>query len=109
MCLRRRSGLQVGLWSNGKGDGGGRALVGGLAWAGAGIETSSLGSPSNPTIRLVVGVAPEAVAEAESLRSKLRTCEARQTSVLRELHLHELDADQLRRMAEVAPRASRAR
>ncbi len=86
----------------GKGDGGGRAIVGGLIWAGGNIETPSLGSPSNPRMRIVVGISPVGVAEAESLRGKLRTCEERQSAILEHLGVPQLDAGRLGRLVKKA-------
>jgi uncharacterized protein (DUF342 family) len=93
----------------GAGGGSGRALVGGLAWAGGTIEVPSLGSPSNPHLHVVCGVDPRAVAEAEALRGKVRRCEARQATRLRELGLGQLDADALRRRLEKSSGALRDR
>lgn len=87
----------------GKGDGKGRALVGGLAWAAQGIETPSLGSPSNPRIRLVAGVDPGAMAVAEGVRAKARICQARQAEALARLGVRQIDARVLRHRAESAP------
>ncbi|MFH1572297.1 MAG: flagellar assembly protein A, partial [Gemmatimonadota bacterium] len=75
----------------GAGEGGGRALVGGMAWGARGIETPSLGSPSNPRIRLVAGIDPARVEQTEMLRSRIRACEAREAQALEGLGLRQLD------------------
>ena len=81
----------------GQGEGSGRALVGGLMWAGTGIETPSLGSPSNPRIRLVVGIDPVLVSDADEVRRKVRTCERRQLEALERFGLNHLDAEAVKR------------
>jgi uncharacterized protein (DUF342 family) len=66
----------------GKGEGKGRAVVGGLIWGARGIEARSLGSPSNANLRIVTGVDPDEVAHVEQLRARMRTCEEQQRKVL---------------------------
>jgi uncharacterized protein len=86
----------------GKGEGSGRALVGGMAWAAAGITVSSLGSPSNPNLRLVVGIDPQLVDEADRLRGLLRACDEAEQQALAELGLKSLDAGRIRQKLEHA-------
>ncbi len=71
----------------GMGEGSGRALVGGVVWAAGGCETPSLGSPSNPRIRLILGVDPHRVDEAGRLRAGMRKVEEQQQQLLAELGL----------------------
>lgn len=92
--LRCRGQLTVA----GKGEGSGRALVGGLVWAAKGIESSSLGSESNPHVRLVVGIDPDLVAEAERLRARVRAVEKEETRLLRALGVKRLDASQIKKV-----------
>ena len=68
---------------SGAGEGSGRALVGGLVWAGKGIETPSLGSPTNPKIRVVAGVDPELVRRSEKVRARFKLLEDRQKKLLK--------------------------
>jgi len=84
----------------GAGEGGGRALVGGLVWAGKGIEAPSLGSPSNPRIRVVAGIDPGAVEQTEILRGKIRACETRQREALEALGLRQLDVRAIKAKAK---------
>lgn len=88
---------------SGEGEGTGRSLVGGLVWAGGGIETPSLGSPSNPKIRVVVGVDPELVSRAEKARAQLRQLETRQKKVLAALGVETLDLRVIKQKLRAAP------
>ncbi|MBT3345180.1 MAG: DUF342 domain-containing protein [Gemmatimonadetes bacterium] len=82
----------------GMGEGSGRALVGGLVWAGGGCETPSLGSPSNPNIRLIVGVSPHKVDEADKLRGGLRQAELQQQELLDELGLERFNVTRIKEL-----------
>lgn len=84
----------------GAGEGGGRALVGGLVWAGKGIEVPSLGSPSNPRIRVVAGIDPLVVEQTEELRGKIRACEIQERVALKVLGLRQLDVRAIRAKAK---------
>ncbi len=75
----------------GRGEGKARALVGGLVWAGQGIETLSVGSPYNSVTRLVSGVDFRQVERMESLRSALYTCEERMQEHMKKLDITTLD------------------
>lgn len=107
--LRCRGRLTVA----GMGEGSGRALVGGLVWAAGGIETPSLGSPSNPRIHLVLGVDPDIVDEMERLRHRLRIAQTRRQRLLDDLGLERLDGAAikalLRQTADAEERAARVR
>ena len=85
--VRARGGITV----TGAGEGSGRALVGGLVWAGKGIETPSLGSPSNPRIRVVAGVDPQLVDRSERIRGKLKLLDERQQKLLDAIGVDEFD------------------
>lgn len=85
----------------GMGEGSGRALVGGLVWAADGCETPSLGSPSNPHIRLILGVDPRLVDEVDRLRIGLRKIEAKQAELLAELGLATFDVAKIRSLLKV--------
>lgn len=84
----------------GAGEGGGRALVGGMVWAVKGIEAPSLGSPSNPRIRLVAGIDPSLVEQTEEVRGKIRACEALEREVLSALNLRQLDVRVIKQRAK---------
>jgi hypothetical protein len=75
----RSSGRVIAL---GKGDSVKWAVVGGLVWGAKGVEARSLGSPTNPGLRVVTGVDPLAMSKAEELRTELRTGEEQQGKVL---------------------------
>lgn len=80
----------------GRGDGKARSLVGGLVWAGLGIESSSIGSPYNSATRLVSGVDFRQVERMEKLRSMHRVCEERMYEHMEELDMPTLDLDLVR-------------
>ncbi|MBT5144821.1 MAG: DUF342 domain-containing protein [Gemmatimonadetes bacterium] len=90
--LRCGGRLKVG----GMGEGSGRALVGGLVWAGKGVETPSLGSPSNPRIRLILGIDPSSVDQSEDLRKRLRKVDARRRKLLEFLGLERFNASEIK-------------
>ena len=99
------------LLAGGKGEGSGRAVVGGLVWAAQGIEAPSLGSPSNPRLKVVVGIDPEQVTQAERARAKLRAIEAREAELLKMLGLKRFDArlikERLKSTADASERATK--
>jgi len=91
----------------GAGEGGGRALVGGLVWAGKGIEAPSLGSASNPRIRLVAGTDPGLVEQTQEAHAKMRTCEALERAALKALKMRQLDVSLVKRKAKALEGAER--
>jgi len=91
-----------------KGDASGRALVGGLVWGATGIATPSLGSPSNPKIRVVAGVDPDLVSRSEQARAKLKLLEDRQKKLLGVLGVGALDPRAIKQKLKAAPAARRA-
>ena len=98
------------LLVGGKGEGSGRAIVGGLAWAAHGIETPSLGSPSNPRLKIVVGIDPAQVTQAEKARAKLRAIEGRERELLGAIGVKRFDPrlikEKLKSMADAQERAT---
>lgn len=86
----------------GKGGKDGRTLIGGLVWAGGSIETASLGSPSNPHLRVIVGVDPAAASETERLHNLSRLCAEQQQQILQQLGQRHIDARRLQRLADTA-------
>ena len=92
----------------GAGQGSSLALVGGTIWAGGGIETPSLGSPSNPHIRLVVGIDPMLKQESDELQEKLRLCDGKLSDALAQLGLGHLDTGRIERKANAAELEERA-
>jgi uncharacterized protein (DUF342 family) len=95
-----RAGGQVRV--AGAGEGSGRAMVGGLVWAGKGIETASLGSPTNPQIRIVAGIDPTMVAKSDEVRAKIRACEAKEREALDAMGMKQLDPQDIKRRARAA-------
>lgn len=91
----------------GMGEGSGRALVGGLMWAGRKIETPSLGSPSNPRIRVVVGVDPHLVMRSEKLRKQVRALEQKEREILESLGVERFDPRRIKQALGAAPAAAR--
>ncbi|MEW6754978.1 MAG: flagellar assembly protein A [Candidatus Latescibacterota bacterium] len=87
----------------GKGDVKLRALVGGLVWAGEGIEAASVGSPYSSSTRLVAGVDPDSVTRVDQLRSNLAACEERRRHLMEKVGLDSLDLELVRqRLRRVA-------
>lgn len=97
--VRARGAIVV----TGAGEGSGRALVGGLVWAGKGIEAPSLGSPSNPNIRLVAGVDPELVSRSERARAKLKLLDERQKKLLDAIGVDRFDTRAIKQRIKSAP------
>ena len=80
----------------GKGEGKSRALVGGLIWAGRGIEAASIGSPYSSSTRLVAGVDPDRVNRMEQLRANIAACDERQKRLMDKIGLDSLDVELVR-------------
>lgn len=80
----------------GKGEGKSRALVGGLVWAGAGVEASSIGSPYTSSTRVVAGVDPDRLSRMDQLRANVGACEERQRLLMERYGLDSLEPEALR-------------
>lgn len=93
----------------GKGEGKSRALVGGLIWAGSGIEAPSIGSPYNTGTKLVAGVDPELVNRLEQVRSNIKICQARQNKMMEQVGLQDLGVEAIRQTLKVAVSPDRKR
>jgi uncharacterized protein len=92
----------------GMGEGSGRALVGGLIWSCTGIQAPSLGSPSNPKIRLIMGIDPDQVQRAEAIRTRLRQGDEQEKEILEALGVSRFDPRKLAAVLKKLPTTQRA-